>query len=115
VQLKLEERVAKAKAKRAAKIVLLDDPIESLDDKEEHKEVFTLGCMGTRSQTRVNRYYTADEAEEGLDVDENNQESMEVVVDGNSDVDEPSEFDPSDDEEYNESVDGDSDIMDESM
>jgi hypothetical protein len=40
---------------------------------------------------------------------------MEVVADGNSDVDEPSEFDPSDDEEYNKSVDGDSDIMDESM
>jgi hypothetical protein len=115
-QLKLKERVAKVKAKRAAKIVSLDDPTESSDDEEEHEEVFTLGRMGTRSQTQVNRYYAADEAEEGPDVDENNQESMEVVADGNSDVDdEPSEFDPSDDEEYNESVNGDSDIMDESM
>ena len=51
MQLKLEERIAKAKAKRAAKIVLLDDPIESLDDEEEHKEVFTLRRMGTHSQT----------------------------------------------------------------
>jgi hypothetical protein len=42
VQLKLEERVAKAREK---------DPIESLDKEEEHKEVFTLRCMGTRSQT----------------------------------------------------------------
>jgi hypothetical protein len=91
--------------------VSLDNPAESLDDEKEHEEVFTLRRMGTRSQTRVNRYYAADEAEEGLDVDENNQESMEVVADGNSDV----EFDPSNDEEYNESVNGDSDIMDESM
>jgi hypothetical protein len=52
--------------------VSLDDPAESLDDEEEHEEVFTLKRMGTRSQTRVNRYYTAEEAEEGLDVDENN-------------------------------------------
>jgi hypothetical protein len=54
--------------------------------------------------TRVNRYYTAEVAEEGLD--------------GSSDVDiddEPLEFDPSDDEDYKESVDGDSDIMDENM
>jgi hypothetical protein len=36
---------------------------------------------------------------------------MEVVADGNSDVDD----EPSDDEEYNELVDGDSDIVDESM
>ena len=110
-QLKLKERVAKVKAKKAAKVVRADaimeenDPVEeSSDDEEEHEEVFTLGRMGTRSQTRVNRYYTAEEAEEGLD--------------GSSDVDiddEPLEFDPSDDEEYKESVDGDSDIMDENM
>ena len=57
VQLKLEERVAKVKAKKA----------ESPDD--EHEGVFTLRRMGTRSQTRVNRYYAAEEAEEGPDVD----------------------------------------------
>jgi hypothetical protein len=99
MQLKLEERVAKVKAKKA----------ESLDDKEEHKEVFTLRRMGTRSQTQVNRYYAAEEAEEaeeGLDVDG----STNVDID-----DKPIEFDPSNDEEYNESADGDSDIMDESM
>jgi hypothetical protein len=96
--------------------VSLDDPTEPSDDEEEHKEVFTLRRMGTRSQTRVNRYYTADEAEKGPDVDENNQESMEVGADGNSDVDDkPSGFDPSDDDEYNVLVDGDSDIIDESM
>jgi hypothetical protein len=109
-QLKLKERVAKGKAKKAAKIVRADaieenDPVEeSSDDEEEHKEVFTLKRIGTRSQTRVNRYYTVEEAEEGLD--------------GSSDIDiddEPLEFDPLDDEEYKESVDGDLDIMDENM
>ena len=59
VQLKLEERVAKVKAKKT----------ESSDDEEEHEEVFTLRRMGTRSQTRVNRYYAAEEAEEEPDVD----------------------------------------------
>jgi hypothetical protein len=96
-QLKLEERVAKAREK---------DPAESSDEEEEHEEVFTLGRMGTRSQTQVNRYYAAEEAEEGPDVDG----SSHVDID-----DEPPEFDPSDDEEYSESVDGDSDIMDENM
>jgi hypothetical protein len=53
--------MAKVKTKKAAKIAgeedpteLSDDPAESSDDEEEHKEVFTLGCIGTRSQTRVN-------------------------------------------------------------
>ena len=31
---------------------------ESTNDEEEHEEVFILGRMNTRSQTRVNRYYT---------------------------------------------------------
>jgi hypothetical protein len=59
VQLKLEQRVAKVKSKKT----------ESSDDEEEHEGVFTLRRMGTRSQTRVNRYYAAEEAEEGPDVD----------------------------------------------
>jgi hypothetical protein len=96
-QLKLEERVAKARE---------EDPAESSDKEEEHEEVFTLGRMGTRSQTRINRYYAAEEAEEGPDVDGSNY----VDID-----DERPEFDLSDDEEYNESVNGDSDIMDENM
>jgi hypothetical protein len=65
----------------------------------------------TSNNSWSDRYYTADEAEEGPDVNENNQESMEVVADGKSDAVDPSD----DDEEYNESVDRDSDIMDESM
>jgi hypothetical protein len=84
----------------------LDGPAESSDEEEEHEEVFTLRRMGTRSQTRVNRYYAAEEAEEGPDVD------------GSSHVDidhELLEFDPSNDEEYNELVDGDLDIIDENM
>jgi hypothetical protein len=49
-----------------------EDSIEESLDDEEHEEVFTLGRMGTRSQTRINRYYTIDEVGEGLDIDENN-------------------------------------------
>jgi hypothetical protein len=122
VQLKLEERVAKVKAKKTAKIAdaitRKKDSTESSDNKEEHKEVFTLRYIGTCLQTWVSWYYTAEEAEKGLDVDENNQESIEVDVDGSSNVDidnKPPGFDPSDNEEYSESVDGDSDIMDKNM
>jgi hypothetical protein len=96
------------------------DPIkESSDDEEEYEEALTLGRMGIRSQTQVNRYYTAEEVEEGLDVDVNNEESIEVVAADNSDIDiddAPSEFDPSDDDDkFNESVDEDSDMIDENM
>ena len=104
-QLKLSERVAKVKAKKAAKTAGVgaeEDPMEESLDDDEHEEVFTLGRMGTRSQTRINRYYTADEVEEGSDID--------VDTD-----DDPPEFDPSDDEEYNELVDGDLDVMDENI
>jgi hypothetical protein len=61
VQLKLEERVAKVRTKKAAKIAGEEDPTESSDDsvessdnKEEHEEVFTLGRIGICSQTQVN-------------------------------------------------------------
>jgi hypothetical protein len=96
VQLKLEERVAKVKAKKA----------ESLNDEEEHKEVFTLKNIDTRLQTRVNRYYDVEEVEEELDVDSSTN------VDIN---DEPIEFNPFNDKEYNESADRDLDIIDENM
>ena len=36
---------------------------ESSDDKGEHEEIFTLGRMNTRSQTRVSRYFTHAEVE----------------------------------------------------
>jgi hypothetical protein len=42
----------------------LRDPVEeSSDDDREHKEVFTLGQISTRSQTKVSRYFTHTEVE----------------------------------------------------
>jgi hypothetical protein len=36
----------------------LRDPVEeTTNNEEEYKEVFTLGRMNIRSQTRINRYY----------------------------------------------------------
>jgi hypothetical protein len=37
-------------------------------DKDDYEEVFTLGSMNTQSQTRINRYYIAEEVE-GPDID----------------------------------------------
>jgi hypothetical protein len=45
--LKLSERVAKVKAKKAAKTAVEEDPMEESLDDDEHEEVFTLGRMGT--------------------------------------------------------------------
>jgi hypothetical protein len=56
VQVELGNRVVKAKAKRAvktAKTSMLDATIEDSSNEEEHEEVFTLGRINTRSQTRV--------------------------------------------------------------
>jgi hypothetical protein len=42
----------------------LRDPVEeSSDNNGEHKEVFTLGRISTRSQTKVSRYFTYTEVE----------------------------------------------------
>jgi predicted nucleotidyltransferase len=41
-----------------ARIGLRDLVEESSNNEGEYKEVFTLSRMNTRSQTRVNRYYT---------------------------------------------------------
>jgi hypothetical protein len=40
---------------------------ESSDDNDEHEEVFTLGRMSTRSQTRVSRYFTHVEVEADIE------------------------------------------------
>jgi hypothetical protein len=75
------------------------------DEDEEDEEVFTLGRMNTRSQTRVNRYYTAEEVE-SLDIDVDNTDEE---VD-----DEPPNYDPSDDE-FDDTLKGDQDAADENM
>jgi hypothetical protein len=62
----------------------------------------------TRSQTRVNRYYTANEVVEGLDV---NIDDTDEEVD-----DEPPDYDPSDDDdEFNDGLEGDENEADENM
>jgi hypothetical protein len=46
----------------------LRNPVEeSSDDNDKHEEVFTLGRMSTRSQTRVSRYFTHVEVEADIE------------------------------------------------
>jgi hypothetical protein len=56
----------------------LRDPIEeTTNNEEEHKEVFTLSRMNTRSQTRINRYYTHTEVKADITVARVNTEFIE--------------------------------------
>jgi hypothetical protein len=99
-----------------------DEGYESNEDDEDKHEVFTLGCMNTRSQTQVNRYYTSEE----LASPDNNTETIEVVglghytnntCDTDEEVDnEPPDYDPSDgDDEFDDAIEGDQDAADENM
>jgi hypothetical protein len=99
-----------------------EDNKDNKDNKDEHKEVFTLRRMNTRSQTRVNRYYTAEE----LASLANDTETMEVAglgycINGTCDIDEevddePPNYDPSDDDdEFDDTIKGDQDAADENM
>ena len=89
---------------------------ESSDDNDEHEEVFTLGRMSTRSQTRVSRYFTHVEIE--ADIEE--ARALEELEEGPwhnidpSDDEEPV-YDETDDEEFNEDAGGDEDVADENM
>jgi hypothetical protein len=70
--------------------------------------------MMSRSYTRVNRYDTKEEAEEGPDVDLTGEDTIIVDV-GNGEISE-ADFDPNDgDEEFNILMDGDKDANDENM
>jgi hypothetical protein len=83
--------------------------------------------MNTRSQTRVNRYYTVEVAE-GPGVNINNAETIEVAglsqnINGTCDTDEevddePPDYDPSDDDdEFDDTrtLEGDQDAADKNM
>ena len=128
-QEQLAVRVAKTKAKKDIQIARNQkrpddynsntfDPVEeSSDDKEEYEEVFTLGRMNTRLQTRVSRYYT--HAEVQADIEEVRAEKefvdrhwYELISSGDN---EESQFDTSEDEEFDIVVEGDEDIADENM
>ena len=81
---------------------------KSSDNEEEHEEVFTLGRMSTRSQTRVSQYFTNTEVEEETSSNDDN---------GDSDKGSKTDFDPSDDDDndFNQEIDGDLDIADENI
>ena len=86
--------------------------------------MFTLGRMNTRSQTRVNRYYTQEEVDldtqlaETQKVEEERLEGPWHHIDSsesgsNGDDDMEPEYD--DDDEFNDGVQGDQDVADENM
>jgi hypothetical protein len=88
--------------------------------------------MNTRSQTRVSRYFTAEEVEEeeaiqAIDIGKGKEKEVPtgpwnilqddgtIVVEEDDDNTEP-EYDPSDeDDDFDQDVDGDQDIADENM
>ena len=112
LQAKLATRVAKLDKELIDDEVLADD--EVLTDDEEHEEVFTLGRMGTRSQTRVNQYFTNMEIEEENHIDSDGDDSD--GEDGEDDEGSEAGFDPSDDDDdFNQEIDGDLNMADENM
>lgn len=87
-----------------------DDVVADDSEEQEHEEVFTLGRMGTRPQTRVSQYFINTEIEE--------ENCIRIDSDDNGEDDEGSEarFDPSDDDDdFNQEVDGDLNMADENM
>jgi hypothetical protein len=77
------------------------------DDEEEHEKVQTLGQMSTQlqSQLQVNRYFTAIEA----------MEEVDVIEEDNKDNGEP-HFDTSDDDDnFDQEIDRDQDVADKNM
>ena len=128
-QVKLAVRVAKSKAKAIAKrdVVTGQQDLEeesSSDDDDEHEEVFTLGRMNTRSQTRVNRYYTQEEVDldtqlaKAQKVEEERLEGPRHYIDssdGDGDDDDDREPEYDEDDDFDDGVQGDQDITDENM
>jgi hypothetical protein len=111
VQVKLAAQVAKAKEKLKAKRAQKDAEEESSSNNKEHEEVFTLGRMSTRSQTRVSQYFTHAEVEADIEAVRVQEEQEESDID-----DEEPEFNPSnDDEDFDEGRQGDEDIANENM
>ena len=100
-----------------------DSIAKDIKDKEEHKEVFTLGRMNTQSQTRVSRYFTAEEIEqdeETIRIAEESAAEPCVYIDGTDDDDEDDDIEPeydpsSDDDDFDQVLHGDLDAADENM
>jgi hypothetical protein len=92
-----------------------DSIAEDSEDEEEHEEVFTLGRMNTRSQTRVSRYFTAEEIEQDEETIRITEESAAEPYDEEDDDVEP-EYDlSSDDDDFDQALHGDLDAADENM
>jgi hypothetical protein len=111
VEAKRVKHIAKVEASHnlpEAEIGEVDLEEPDTEDKEEHEEVQTLGRMSTRSRLQVNRYFTAAEAVEEVDV----LEEDNVLVEDDSDP----HFDTSDDDDdFDQEIDGDQDVADENM
>jgi hypothetical protein len=99
VQAKLAIKIAKSKDK--------NEKDEEDEENEENEEIFILERINIRSQTRVNRYYIAEEIE-GLDI---NIDDTDEEVD-----DEPSDYDSSDnDDKFDDTLEGDQDAADKNI
>ena len=92
---------------------------ERSDDEGEHEEIFTLGRMNTRSQTRVSRYFT--HAEVKADIEEARalievSEGPWYNIDASDDDKEPVyDTTEDEDEEFDIEVGGDEDIEDKNV
>jgi hypothetical protein len=87
---------------------LLDNKV-LVDDKEEHKEVFTLRRISTRSQTQVSQYFTNIEIEEENRICINSDDSKD-------DKGSETRFDPFDnDDDFNQEINGDLNVANENM
>jgi hypothetical protein len=106
IQVKLAAQVAKSKERMEEES--LDNSDNGDNGDKEHEEVFTLGQMNTRSQTRVSQYLTNIEIKGEINSNNNNGNG------DNSDDDSETGFDLSDDD-FNQEVDGDLDIADENI
>jgi hypothetical protein len=111
VEGKRVKHMAKVKANHNLPNTKIDEvDLEALDteDEEVHEEVQTFGRMSTRSRSQVNRYFTAMEAIEEVDI----MEEGDVLVEDDS---EP-HFDTSDDDDdFDQEIDGDQNVADENM
>jgi hypothetical protein len=101
-----------------------DPEEESSSNNNEHKEVFTLGQMNTRSQTQVNQYYTQDEVDleaqlaEITRVEEERLQGPRHEVDSSeSDRDSDDDIEPeyNKDDKSDDVVQGDQDVADKNM
>ena len=84
------------------------------EHEDGHEEVPTLGRMHTRSQARVNRYYTAAKNGEVED-DGGNCNDNGLTISSDVDSDQSFDGDGEGDEDFNEAIGGNIDQRDENI